>query len=1055
MASEKSVSPIPLYKRRWFLIPAFLAISLVLFFVTLPIGAKWYITRWLERNGAEEASIEHLWFNPLTFELVAEGISVKDQDKTLLSNSKMVINLSPWPLFRKDVDLQRVMYQNLFLEINQNDDGSWDFGSYHYAPEKDSMDDTADKAASHWDLFAEQVVFENIMIALKTKNLDFKLVIDKGELHKIATWDDGPVGTLQLEGSLNETPFSIDLSQVTLIPEFNIVGNISFNAFQLNQLTGLLSDPFSRFAGTTDIAGNISVKQADNESLRGMFNGKLAFREIDIASSDFETSAQHIEWLGKAEYAIDPANHQTITADGSLELGRHHFNLNNDQTAMKGEGAIADGNVTVKVGEIVSIAYNGTLETQATEVRLPGSVVGEEQLSWDGEIHYISQTEETANAVTTDGSLEISDLSYTRLDSGSESFSVKSHINWSGKLLFDQPASTNLLDVQGNIAATDTHISLGSPNYSIEAPQNTFDFSYQLAIGDTFETKGQGSATLEKIAVLDATTRKQIAGVDKVNIAALKGLGEKGLESENVEASAIHLSLPGQLPIEINLEKITLSKAKTADFTNFDFSEITLSTFQTRAEKTGREIAAFEILSLSDITLGSTCDLSIHSGYLQDLLILAQSGDETKQPALTLDNANLFSLCYKSDEIPHIDTLYLTDLKASFHRNSSGELDITNQLEQMMEDKEALQGSEKKAADDASSEPLALPLYFREFVVKGDSHINFIDDTLPKQFNSQLGIQSLELLGFDSDAIDQEIQLTFTGELEQRAPVTLTGTISPFTEQKQLYLKFNLKNYPLKNLSGFTIKDVGTELASGQLQIDSIISLDGKMLDMENDLLLKKLETTIVSENLAEEIHNQLPIPLDAALSMLRDSDDNISLNIPVSGAIDEIDVDITDLILTAMSKAIIPAATGYLTYALGPYAALAYVGYKVGEKALQINLPSILYENQQTDIPKEQEKYLDKVASVLKDKKESDLQLCPWISAGELTPVDQSKDKAQKIELNKKSISTLEQLGQERAENLKRYFVTNHSIKGSRLLICDTTIVEDEKAPSEVRLQL
>ena len=123
----------------------------------------------------------------------------------------------------------------------------------------------------------------------------------------------------------------------------------------------------------------------------------------------------------------------------------------------------------------------------------------------------------------------------------------------------------------------------------------------------------------------------------------------------------------------------------------------------------------------------------------------------------------------------------------------------------------------------------------------------------------------------------------------------------------------NLKNYPLSSLPAYTAQSVGTALASGQLQSKTSMALADGKLDTKNAILLKKMETKTIAPELAAERNNQLPIPLDTALSLLGDTQGDIKLDVPLSGPVSELNVGVADVLITARSKAIVPAASDCL----------------------------------------------------------------------------------------------------------------------------------------------
>jgi len=175
-----------------------------------------------------------------------------------------------------------------------------------------------------------------------------------------------------------------------------------------------------------------------------------------------------------------------------------------------------------------------------------------------------------------------------------------------------------------------------------------------------------------------------------------------------------------------------------------------------------------------------------------------------------------------------------------------------------------------------------------------------------------------------------------------------------------------------------------------------------------------------------------------------------------MSGPLDGLNVGISDVLITALGKAVVPAASGYLMYALGPYGALAWVGMEVGEKMLQIRLPPVEFTPAESEIPDSLQDYFNRLAKILQDKPEADFQLCPKSSAWEF--ISESKKETldeKELELDDSDKEKLMQLGQERAQNIKDHLIQNYSIDKDRLLICITGIETEKSAKPRVDIQM
>jgi len=211
---------------------------------------------------------------------------------------------------------------------------------------------------------------------------------------------------------------------------------------------------------------------------------------------------------------------------------------------------------------------------------------------------------------------------------------------------------------------------------------------------------------------------------------------------------------------------------------------------------------------------------------------------------------------------------------------------------------------------------------------------------------------------------------------------------------------------------------------------------------MESDLVSKDLDAETVHGELADKLNNQLPIPLELALTMLRDSDGTIELKIPLKGELDDMHVGVTDLVITALGKGISVAVVPYLAYtALGPAGALAFVGAKVGAKLLHTNLPSLEFEPGSRELTESHIKTLDKVGKAIEKDKKKSYSICATVGLNELGKVDSSRDKNGPDIQSEAAHKELFELGDGRSQAVKEYLLSHFKIDEERLLICSPGI--------------
>ena len=634
--------------------------------------------------------------------------------------------------------------------------------------------------------------------------------------------------------------------------------------------------------------------------------------------------------------------------------------------------------------------------------------------------------------------------------------SAGENIHWQGKTDFTLPPDNKALEflLDGSLKSNVIQVNLMEPGLFFE--QQALDISTKgsLVTGDTTAIQGTASLTsagfsMGNDAANDAKNNALFT-MDEFSAQSIEAPGGSKLSIKELGAKGLQTEIAGNLPLRITIPEIALTRLTSDDLKNFNAAALLAQSPLALATRNKKKLAAIGSIELRNIDAGLDRHVTVDRVNFDELFFLEQSAEKNRETC-HIDEAGMFGINWNPGKDLRGDSLSFAGLFCTIVREKDGSFTLSKDLASM---RKPVQETAETAKDDADSPGADIQL--SQVTLHGKSGIHFEDYTLPVPFISDLDITTLQVKNINSGKAEEAFSVNMTGVLDKRAPLTISGNIAPFARNLYMKMQVKLKNYPLEHLSAYTIKSVGVALASGQLKINSKINVKDRTLDMQNELLLKKLKTSTVSKELAEELDNQLPIPLNTALSVLRDSKGNISLDVPVSGPLDELDVGISDIIITALGKAILPAASGYLMYTLGPYGALAWVGMKVGEKMLEVRLPPVEFAPEESRLPEGMEDYFERLAKILADKPKEEFQLCPKSSAWEmLSLTKQKKLKENELELSDRDRKKLMRLGQERAENIRDYLVNEYGIDQDRLLICITRIEMEKDAKPRVDIQM
>lgn len=220
-------------------------------------------------------------------------------------------------------------------------------------------------------------------------------------------------------------------------------------------------------------------------------------------------------------------------------------------------------------------------------------------------------------------------------------------------------------------------------------------------------------------------------------------------------------------------------------------------------------------------------------------------------------------------------------------------------------------------------------------IVVSDSAIDFMDESLPIQFRTVIGDLNGEVLGI-SNAPGAQTQVDMAGSVDGYAPVTLKGTAAPLDEPPAIDLALNFTGVDLALLTPYSANYAGYAIERGLLTLKLQYAMKDSRLDGNNDVVIDQLK-------LGEKIDSEqaVDLPLELALALLTDSNGVISMEVPVSGNVDDPEFDISSVIAGAFMNVITKIVTAPFTLLanlVGSDEDLQRINFAIGSSTLDDN---------------------------------------------------------------------------------------------------------------------
>jgi len=217
--------------------------------------------------------------------------------------------------------------------------------------------------------------------------------------------------------------------------------------------------------------------------------------------------------------------------------------------------------------------------------------------------------------------------------------------------------------------------------------------------------------------------------------------------------------------------------------------------------------------------------------------------------------------------------------------------------------------------------------------------------------------------------------------------------------------------------------------------------------------MLRRLK---VKKATGTDIENELGMPLNAALNLVRDKDDNIRLeNITIKGNLGDPEVSARQLINKAISKALLAGSMTYFKFALQPYGAALMAAEMIGKQAGKIRLEPLKMTPGLAEVDAAHVDYIDRIADMMNQRPQVHLMICGEASSSADVPqaadpaTGESGPETPVAPVNHSPMLTA--LADERASTVKR-ILFDRGLASDRLLICKSAINE---APNGARVVL
>lgn len=237
-------------------------------------------------------------------------------------------------------------------------------------------------------------------------------------------------------------------------------------------------------------------------------------------------------------------------------------------------------------------------------------------------------------------------------------------------------------------------------------------------------------------------------------------------------------------------------------------------------------------------------------------------------------------------------------------------------------------------------------------IANGD--FDFVDRSVEPVFSTRLSALEGNIEGL-SNISPQQGKVNIKGGIGERGSLALTGSIGTLGQEDTTKLKLNVNNLAMADLSPYFGRYLGYSVDSGKMKLDLTYDIAGSHIKADNRVVMDQLA-------LGESVQSEeaVNVPVRLGLSLLRDGDGVIDIDLPIEGDLDDPEFQVGRVVMRTFVNLLARVATSPFNV-LGSVAELA--GFSSEE------LGQVAFVPGEARLAPGEEKKLELLAKALSDR--------------------------------------------------------------------------------------
>ena len=956
--------------------------------VTPPILKQVLKDALLSQEGVTRVEVADIHFSLFFAKVEVDEFKLFRKDLSPIKVGKLVFDFSWQALFAKklEVELLDVFETNVAVILEPNESLSMGGFVIPLSPTSEKTSEVSEeKSDFSWGLGIHALQLNESKIQFSMPNFKKEVVFERFRIDDLYSWEAQKPAKLsfliQVNSEKSSGQFKGDFDLFLFSKIQAVSGDITLKGLALEAYQNFLPTEIKTLSGT--VLSKMTLHASHKEGKLVLTNyGGVSVSNLIFETAEQKLAANQVNWIGNMSGQVEgqaPSQPKSLKLVGNWDLNGFSFRNGVDQFVVKSLNVENTSQLDFNE-ETFKTDYQGQVKLSGLAIQQDGIHLALAKAVLKSKVDLMLKGQ--ALRGNYQGNLGLTQLNLVKhAEAETQQIFDLNSLNWQGNIGFDKQADNLVLSLDNHVSLQKILATFGQESLALKI----------LA----FNNQGQVEMA-DNLMSLDLDLKQSLTE----GILLFKGR-KMNLASQQWQGSTL-----AKVPIETNQEN-------NPSLTYQVSGDLTLGETALIDPTSSTKLSSFHQLS-THLALNELQILSIQDFLLEEFAFAQRKTD--KQPFLKTKQVNVSHLTSKGSEslaVGKVD-VYGLDLQLFFSKQKSlPQLEETLRLLRFDATEDTTQDSEKSAARQdkllskhqkvVKKQPVeeVFNIELEALNIYPNSSVNLMTQATQPAMRKNIKIKQLSVGTLSNLKPHAFTPVSMKATVDKYTRVSLSGKVKPFTDKVNLNLDVQVDDMNLHSFSPLIKRDLGYRIQSGGLNATNNIVIVESVLDSKNNLKLVgfELEADEADTQTQSQSKPKLKTEEDAnadsgsvmsggalslALNLLRDSDDNIVLDVPIKGDLNEPDFNTAQVINVAIMNALKSSSKALLAMTLQPYGAILMATQYAIDKASEITLEPVEFLPGLSDLESSKKDYLPKIATLLDKQPAISLKVCGYYNAAD-----------------------------------------------------------------------